>query len=167
MLKKARLLIRPTPAATSPARPESAKTASSPRDAPYPMQDSNSSADTRFTFHASRFTVPGNDARTLLAGFFSILLEQRLLLPKPFDLTHQLLHTILQTGVVEPKQVQAIQELLSLNLRPLQRSFQPLQLKLDLLSFVSRKCHVSSTYPRTRKASPSSMLKQSASGHGP
>jgi hypothetical protein len=120
MLKKARLLTRPTPAATSPARHEFAKTASSPRDAPYPMQGSNSSADTRFTVHGSRF-----------------LLEQRLLLLKPFDLTHQLLHAILQTGVVEPKQVQAIQELLSLNLRPLQRSLQPLQLKLDLLPFVN------------------------------
>jgi hypothetical protein len=74
----------------------------------------------------------------MLADFFSILLEQRLLLPEPFDLTHQLLHAILQMGVIEPKQVQAIQELLSLNLRPLQRSFQPLQLKLDLLPFVSR-----------------------------
>jgi hypothetical protein len=84
--------------------------------------------------------------------FFSILLEQRLLLPEPFDLTHQLLHTILQAGVVEPKQVQAIQELLSLNLRPLQRSFQPLQLKLDLLPFVSREYHVSSTYPARRKS---------------
>ncbi len=98
----------------------------------------------------------------MLTDFLSILIEQRLLLPEPFDLTHQLLHTILQTGVVEPKQVQAIQELLSLNLRPLQRSFQPLQLKLDLLSFVSRKCHVSSTYPSTRKSSPGTMLKQSA-----
>jgi len=36
MLKKARLLTRPTLAATSPARPESAKTASSPKDAPCP-----------------------------------------------------------------------------------------------------------------------------------
>jgi hypothetical protein len=79
-----------------------------------------------------------------LAGFFSILLKQRLLLPKPFHLTHQFLHAILQTGVVEPKQIQAIQELLPLNLRPLQRSFQPLQLKLDLLLFVSRECHLSS-----------------------
>src|SRR5467141_4145939 len=84
-----------------------------------------------------RYVEPLSDARTLLAGFFSILLEQRLLLLKPFDLTHQLLHAILQTGVVEPKQVYAIQELLSLNLRPLQRSFQPLQLKLDLLPFVN------------------------------
>jgi hypothetical protein len=39
-----------------------------------------------------------------------------------------------------------------LNLRPLQCSFQPLQLKLDLLPFVSRKCHVSSTYPARRKS---------------
>ena len=99
-----------------------------------------------------RYVEPLSDARTKLAGFFSILLKQRLLLLKPFDLTHQLLHSILKTDVVEPKQVQAIQELLSLNLRPLQRSFQPLQLKLDLLPFVSRKCHVSSTYPARRKS---------------
>ena len=33
-----RLLTRPTLAATSPARPESAKTASSPKDAPCPKQ---------------------------------------------------------------------------------------------------------------------------------
>jgi hypothetical protein len=59
------------------------------------------------------------------------------LLLKPLYLTLQLLHAILQTGVVEPKQVQAIQELLPLNLRSLQRSFQPLQFKLDLLLFVS------------------------------
>ena len=71
-----------------------------------------------------------------LADFFSILLEQRLLLLEPFDLTHQLLDAILQAGILEPKQVQAIQELLSLDLRPLQRSLQPLQLKLDLLPFV-------------------------------
>ena len=32
-------------------------------------------ADPRFTFHASRFTVPGSDARTKLADFFSILLD--------------------------------------------------------------------------------------------
>jgi len=69
----ARLLTRPTPATTSPARPESAKTASSPRDAPYPMQGRSSAADPRFTFHASRFTVLGSEARTKLAVFFSIL----------------------------------------------------------------------------------------------
>ena len=36
MLKKARHLTHSTPAATAPARPESAKTAFSPRDAPCP-----------------------------------------------------------------------------------------------------------------------------------
>ena len=30
-------------------------------------------ADPRFTFHASRFTVPWSEARTPLAAFFSIL----------------------------------------------------------------------------------------------
>ena len=38
MLKNARLLTRPTLAVISPSRPESAKTASSPRDAPCPKQ---------------------------------------------------------------------------------------------------------------------------------
>jgi hypothetical protein len=37
VLKKVIVLTHPIPAATSPAHPESAKTASSPRDAPYPM----------------------------------------------------------------------------------------------------------------------------------
>jgi hypothetical protein len=60
MLKKASLLTRPTLAR---------------RDAPYPKQGRSSEADPRFTFHASRFTVPGSDARTMLADFFSILLE--------------------------------------------------------------------------------------------
>ena len=75
MLKKARLLTRPTPAGISPSRPESAKTDSSPQDAPCPKQGRSFEADPRFRFHASRFTAPGNDARTLLADFFSILLE--------------------------------------------------------------------------------------------
>ncbi len=38
MLKKARLLTHPTLAATSPALPESAKAASSPKDAACPKQ---------------------------------------------------------------------------------------------------------------------------------
>jgi hypothetical protein len=39
------------------------------------VQQCRSSADDpRFTFHASRFTVPGSEARTTLADFFSILL---------------------------------------------------------------------------------------------
>ena len=90
MLKEARLLNRPTPAATSPAHPESAKTASSPKDAPFRGQGRSSTADPRFTFHASRFTAAGGAARTLhgkscvlahrgWAGekkdFFSILLD--------------------------------------------------------------------------------------------
>jgi hypothetical protein len=69
----ARLLTRPSLADTSPARPESAKTASSPRDAPCPKQGHSFAADPRFTFHASRFTAPGSDARTKLADVFSIL----------------------------------------------------------------------------------------------
>ncbi len=34
-------------------------------------------ADPRFSFHASRVTVPVSDARTPLADFFNILLEAR------------------------------------------------------------------------------------------
>ena len=41
------------------------------------MQGRNSAADLRFTFHVSRFTVPGSDATTLLADFFSILLTAK------------------------------------------------------------------------------------------
>ncbi|MGH7218745.1 MAG: hypothetical protein ACREI1_00255, partial [Nitrospiraceae bacterium] len=44
MFKKARLLTRPTPAR---------------QDAPFRGQGHNFAADPRFTFHASRFTVPG------------------------------------------------------------------------------------------------------------
>jgi len=54
-VQKARLLTRPTPVATSPARPESAKTASSPRNVPCPRQGRNSAAAPRFTPHVSRF----------------------------------------------------------------------------------------------------------------
>jgi len=55
----ARLLTRPTLAR---------------RDAPYPMQGRAPRLTPRFTFHASRFTVPGSEARTKPADFFSILL---------------------------------------------------------------------------------------------
>ncbi len=63
MLKKARLLTLPTPAR---------------QDAPFRRQGRSSAADPRFTFHASRFTVPVSEVRTPLADFFSILLRQRL-----------------------------------------------------------------------------------------
>jgi len=76
MLKKARLLTRPILAATSPARPESAETASSPKYAPCPKQGRSSAADPRFTFHVSPFTVLENEAKTPLADFFRILLEE-------------------------------------------------------------------------------------------
>ena len=56
----ARLLTHPTPAR---------------QDAPFRRQDRSSEADPRFTFHTSRFTAPGSDARTKLADFFSILLD--------------------------------------------------------------------------------------------
>jgi len=44
------------------------------RDAPCPKQGRSSEVDPRFTFHASRFTVLGSDARTQLADFFNSLL---------------------------------------------------------------------------------------------
>jgi len=63
------------PGGVSPSHPDSAKTDSSPQDASYPiMQGRNSATDHRFTFHASRFTAPGRDARAKPAVFFSILL---------------------------------------------------------------------------------------------
>jgi hypothetical protein len=76
LFTKARLLTRPTLAVISPTRPASAKTDSSPWDAPCPKQGRSSEDDPRFTFHASRLTVLGNDARTKLADFFNSLLEQ-------------------------------------------------------------------------------------------
>ena len=57
----ARLLTRPALAATSPARPESAKTASSPRDAPCPQASPQLTLISRFT-------------GTMLADFFNSLL---------------------------------------------------------------------------------------------
>ena len=45
------------------------------QDAPFRGQGRNSATDPHFTFHASRFTLLWNDARTPLAEFFSILLE--------------------------------------------------------------------------------------------
>jgi hypothetical protein len=68
MLKKASLLTRPTPAR---------------QDAPWLKQGRSSATDPRFTFHASRFTVPGSDAKTPLADFFSILLGARLTARRP------------------------------------------------------------------------------------
>ena len=53
MLKKAAGLTRPTPAVISPSHPESAKTDSSPWDAPFPKQGRSSAADPRFTFYGS------------------------------------------------------------------------------------------------------------------
>ena len=65
-------------ATTSPSRPESAKTASSPRDAPYPMQ---SCSPHRPSFHVMPFTVFESDAKTKLAGFFGILLKDDEVVP--------------------------------------------------------------------------------------
>jgi hypothetical protein len=61
MLKKARSLTCPTLAATSPARPESAKTASSPGDAPRPKQAAAREGPKRTWGYVEDL----NDARTL------------------------------------------------------------------------------------------------------
>ena len=45
----------PNPGGISPARPESAKTDSSPQDAPFPKQGRSSAADPRFTVYGLRF----------------------------------------------------------------------------------------------------------------
>ena len=112
MLKKAGLLTRPTPAITSPARPESAKTASSPRDAPYPMQGRNSAVDPRFTFHASRFTAAGSTARTPLADFLSILLVFQFISHS----TQQMRHAKgLLKGLPCPEEFRDIQDILFLS----------------------------------------------------
>ena len=58
-------------------------------DAPRPKQGRSSEADPRFTFHASRFTVPESEARTLLADFFNNLLK---FCPATFQLLHNLRH---------------------------------------------------------------------------
>ena len=68
----ARLLTLPTLAAISPARPESAKTDSSPRDAPFPKQGRS---ERRPETYPLGYVEDLNDARTLLADFFSILLR--------------------------------------------------------------------------------------------
>jgi len=76
MLKKARLLTRPTLAR---------------RDAPCPRQGRSSPAEPRFTFHVSPFTVLESNARTPLADFFSILLQRKCELGQ-LSLVETLLH---------------------------------------------------------------------------
>jgi len=60
MLKQARLLTHPTLAR---------------RDAPFPQRGRSSTADPRFTFHVSPFTVLERELRTMLADFFNSVLE--------------------------------------------------------------------------------------------
>src|SRR6266850_4981682 len=99
MLKKARLLTRPTMAATSLARPESAKTASSPRDAPCPKQgrselslfirggwdDPNCARPTRA--FSSRALREHGDRPSYPTSFFSILLVPSGM-PMQIDVSH-------------------------------------------------------------------------------
>jgi len=44
------------------------------RDASYPSKTGGFEGNHRVTFYASRFTVPGNEARAPLTDFFCILL---------------------------------------------------------------------------------------------
>jgi len=69
----------------------------------------------RFTIHASRIS------RTPLADFFRILLEERLLLLELGQLTLQLIHAFLETLIVEAQQIETIQQLFPLDIRPFQR----------------------------------------------
>ena len=64
LFRKVSLFTRPTLAVTSPARPESAKTASSPRDAPCPKQVRSSTVDPRFTPYVSRLLGAKRERRT-------------------------------------------------------------------------------------------------------
>jgi len=64
LFRKSRLLTRP---------PRRAKTRRSAGKAATPWLTLVS----RFTFHASRFTIPGSDARTPLADFINSLLANR------------------------------------------------------------------------------------------
>jgi len=78
----ARLLTRPTLAAISPSRLSLPRQTLRPRTRLIPGK----AAAPRLTLiHASRFTVPGSDARTKLAGFFSSVLK----IPTAFDRLQQ------------------------------------------------------------------------------
>jgi hypothetical protein len=56
-------------------------------------------------------------------------------------LTFQLVHTLLQPLVVEAKQIETIQQLFTLDIRPLQRAPQSSQLELCLLSVLKPGTH--------------------------
>jgi len=78
----ARLLTRPTPAATPPARPKSAKTASSPKDAPFRGRGrlsacpAQAGSERRGESYSVSYVEPLSYAKTTLADFSSILLER-------------------------------------------------------------------------------------------
>jgi hypothetical protein len=82
MLKMTGPLIRPTSAATPPARPKSAKTASSPRDTPFRGRGrlsacpAQAGSERRGESYSVSYIEPLSDARTKLADFSSILLER-------------------------------------------------------------------------------------------
>jgi hypothetical protein len=73
MLKKATLLTRPTLAVISPARPESAKTGSSPWDESCPKQGRSEGRGEAYV----RYVESLSEARTKVVDFLSILLEIR------------------------------------------------------------------------------------------
>ena len=74
LFEKATLPTRPTLAVISPARPESAKTDSSPLARLIPSK----AAASEEARHTLRYVAPLNDVRTLPADFFSMLLvDQR------------------------------------------------------------------------------------------
>ncbi|CAE6702096.1 hypothetical protein NSPZN2_10786 [Nitrospira defluvii] len=90
-------------------------------------------------------------ARTPLADLFRILLEESLLLPGLCQLPLQLLNPLLQALVVEAEKIQTIQQLLTLDIRPLQRALQPGQLKLCLLSVFDHGTHAYASVDRLRE----------------
>jgi hypothetical protein len=71
VLKNFIVLTHPPPAATSPARPESAETASSPRDSPYLDKAAGEKATEAYL---RRYVEEGFEPRTTLRNFFSTLL---------------------------------------------------------------------------------------------
>ena len=73
MLKQAGFLTRPTLATTSPTLPESAKTASSPRDAPFPELYSQSHASLRRTAkYASLVPLPAALLAEILSSLWNL-----------------------------------------------------------------------------------------------
>jgi hypothetical protein len=88
---------------------------------------------------------------SFVADFSRILLEEGLLLPGLCQLPLQFLDPLLQPLVVETEKIQTIQQLFTLDIRPLQRALQPGQLKLCLLSVFDHGTHAYASVDRHRE----------------